>query len=77
MDEKGFMIGVTGRLERVLSRLQWESKQLRASLEHGSREWVTVVAAVCADGREYFATKSHILVYEQYTASLMGGRYRS
>jgi hypothetical protein len=50
MNEKGFMIGVTGRSKQVFSRAQWESKQVRAALQDGSREWVTVVATICADG---------------------------
>jgi hypothetical protein len=28
MDEKGFMIGITGRSKRVFSRPQWEQKQV-------------------------------------------------
>jgi hypothetical protein len=36
MDEKGFMIGVTGRSKRMFSRAQWESKQVRAALQDGS-----------------------------------------
>jgi hypothetical protein len=50
MDEKGFMIGVTGRSKRVFSRLQWEQKKVRAALQDGSREWVTVMATIGADG---------------------------
>jgi hypothetical protein len=50
MDEKGFMIGVTGCSKRVFSQAQWELKQVRAALQDGSQEWVTVVATICADG---------------------------
>ena len=32
MDEKGFLIGVTGRSKRVFTRRQWEKKEVRASL---------------------------------------------
>jgi hypothetical protein len=49
MDEKGFMIGVTGRSKRVFTRRQWEKKAVRASLQDGSREWITLLATVCAD----------------------------
>jgi hypothetical protein len=38
MDEKGFMIGVTGRSKRVFSRRQWEKKEVRESLQDGSCE---------------------------------------
>jgi AraC-like DNA-binding protein len=50
MDEKGFMIGVTGRSKRVFSKRQWERKEVRNTLQDGSREWITLLAAVCADG---------------------------
>ncbi|KAF1952216.1 hypothetical protein CC80DRAFT_518944 [Byssothecium circinans] len=50
INKKGFMIGVTGRLKWVFSRLQWEEKKVRAALQDGSREWVTVVATIRADG---------------------------
>jgi ParB-like chromosome segregation protein Spo0J len=50
MDEKGFMIGVTGRSKHVFSRRQWEKKEVQATLQDGSREWVTVLATVCGDG---------------------------
>jgi uncharacterized protein YndB with AHSA1/START domain len=50
MDEKGFMIGVTTRSKRVFSRRQWERKEVTAALQDGSREWVTLLATVCADG---------------------------
>jgi hypothetical protein len=38
MDEKGFMIGRTGRSKRVFSRALWESKQVTDSLQDGNRE---------------------------------------
>jgi hypothetical protein len=68
MDEKGFMIGVTGRSKRMFSQLQWESKKVRASLQDGSQEWVTVVAAVCADG----STLPPALIYSSANSTLQG-----
>jgi hypothetical protein len=50
MDEKGFMIGVVGRTKRVFSKQLWESKRMTSALQDGSRDWVTVVATICADG---------------------------
>lgn len=50
MDEKGFMIGITGRSKRVFSRRMWEKKEVRATLQDASREWITLLACVCADG---------------------------
>ncbi|KAK1914301.1 hypothetical protein P3342_007547 [Pyrenophora teres f. teres] len=50
MDEKGFLIGLIGRSKRIFSRRQWEKKEVRASLQDGSREFLTVMACCCADG---------------------------
>jgi hypothetical protein len=50
MDEKGFLIGILGRSKRVFSKQQWEKKEVKAALQDGSREWITVLASVCADG---------------------------
>ncbi|KAI1506872.1 Tc5 transposase DNA-binding domain containing protein [Pyrenophora tritici-repentis] len=48
MDEKGFLIGLIGRSKRIFSRRQWEKKEVRASLQDGSREFLTVLAAAAA-----------------------------
>jgi hypothetical protein len=50
MDEKGCLIGITGRSKRVFSRKMWERKEVRAAIQDGSREWITLLAYVCADG---------------------------
>jgi hypothetical protein len=50
MDEKGFLIGITSRQKRVFSRQLWEQKKVTAGLQDGSREWITILALVCADG---------------------------
>ncbi|CAE7002770.1 Pogo transposable element [Pyrenophora teres f. teres] len=50
MDEKGFLIGLIGRSKRIFSRRQWEKKEVRVSLQDGSREFLTVMACCCADG---------------------------
>jgi hypothetical protein len=68
MDEKGFMIGITGRSKHMFSQLQWESKKVRASLQDGSQVWVTVVAAICADG----STLLPALIYLLANSTLQG-----
>ena len=50
MDEKGFMIRVIGRSKRIFSRATWEKKKKTESVQDGSREWITVLACVGADG---------------------------
>ncbi|EFQ94072.1 hypothetical protein P3342_004217 [Pyrenophora teres f. teres] len=50
MDEKGFFVGITNRTERVFSKTVWESKERTTALTDGNREWVTLLACVCASG---------------------------
>ena len=50
MDEKGLLMGRTTRTHRVFNRAMWDRGELKAALQDGSREWITIVAAICADG---------------------------
>ena len=50
MDEKGFAIGVLGRTKRIFSRRQWEKKEVKQASQDGNREWVSLLACICADG---------------------------
>jgi hypothetical protein len=50
MDEKGFLIGTTSRSKRVFSRAIWERKEVTSAIQDDSREWITVVTTICADG---------------------------
>ena len=38
MDEKGFLIGITGRSKRVFSKQLWEQKQVREAIQDSSRK---------------------------------------
>jgi hypothetical protein len=50
MDEKGFLVGITTRSKRVFSKQLWERKEVTEALQDGSREWITLLACICADG---------------------------
>jgi hypothetical protein len=50
MDEKGFLLSITGRSKRVFSRPLFKSRQVRQSLQNSSREWISILACICADG---------------------------
>jgi transposase len=60
MDEKGFLLGKTSRSKRIFSKPAWEQKKVRAVIQDGSREWITVIACICADGRSV----DPVIVYE-------------
>jgi hypothetical protein len=50
MDEKGFFVGINSCTKRIVSKAIWESKERTAALRDGNREWVTLLACVCASG---------------------------
>jgi hypothetical protein len=50
MDEKGIALGMMNASTRIFSRKQWDRKQVRAPIHDGSREWITILACICADG---------------------------
>jgi hypothetical protein len=50
MDEKGFLIGVVGRQKRIFSKRLFKKKQFKQMLQDGNREWISLLACICADG---------------------------
>ncbi|RAQ98945.1 pogo transposable element [Stemphylium lycopersici] len=50
MDEKGFMLGVVGHTKRIFSRASYKDRKSRSIIQDGSRDWITLIACVCADG---------------------------
>jgi hypothetical protein len=60
MDEKGIALGMMNASTRIFSRKQWDRKQVRAPIHDGSREWITILACICADG----SALSPALIYQ-------------
>jgi hypothetical protein len=50
MDEKGFMLRAVGRSKRIFSKASYEAGKRRSMIQDGSREWITLLACICADG---------------------------
>jgi hypothetical protein len=50
VDGKGFLIGVIARSKRIFSKAMWDRREVRAALQDGNREWITLLARVCGDG---------------------------
>merc|ERR1712070_161628 len=50
MDEKGFLIGKLQKTHRIFARELYERGTLAGTGQDGNREWITVVATICADG---------------------------
>jgi hypothetical protein len=49
MDQKGLLVGIIGCSKRIFPKAVWERKEKTRALQDGSREWITLIAAVCAD----------------------------
>ena len=56
MDEKGFMIGVQSKSKRVFNKLVWAKDGARAPIQDGTREWITILPTICADGTTLFTS---------------------
>jgi hypothetical protein len=50
MDEKGFHVGVAKRSKRVFTKASLRSNQAKVAVKDGNREWITLLACVCASG---------------------------
>jgi hypothetical protein len=79
MDEKGFAIGVLGRSKRIFSRRQYERKEVMEVCQDSSREWVSLLAAVCADGTALlpsiiFASKNST-IQSHWVADIEAGKH--
>jgi hypothetical protein len=48
-DEKGFLIGLVLKLKRIMSRSAYDEGKLQGAAQDGSREFITLLAAICAD----------------------------
>lgn len=50
MDEKGFLLGITSRSEGSTIELSMKSHQAQQAIQDSSREWIALIACICADG---------------------------
>ena len=50
MDEKGFLLGHLQKVQRVFPKALMARQKLLGSGQDGNREWITVIATICADG---------------------------
>jgi len=49
-DEKGFLIGLARTLKRVMTKKMYDSGRITAAKQDGSREFISLLASICADG---------------------------
>jgi hypothetical protein len=66
MDEKGFMIGQLQKSHRVFTKDTYKSNKLVVIGQDGNREWITVLATICADGTALSPT----LIYKAISGNI-------
>jgi hypothetical protein len=66
MDEKGFLIGRLQKTQRVFTKDLYKQGKLTRAGQDGSREWITVVATICAGGTSLSPT----LIYKAVSSNL-------
>lgn len=49
IDEKNLLVGNLQKIRRIFTRDLWEQGGLLDSIKDGNREWITVIATICAD----------------------------
>lgn len=50
MDEKGFILKVMNKQRRIFSKDSFNKGRILGATQDGNREWITVLATICADG---------------------------
>ena len=50
IDKKGFIIRAVSRQKRIFSKRLFKKKQFQQMLQDGNREWISLLACICADG---------------------------
>ena len=50
INEKGFLIGFIAAMKRIMSREAYEKGRVRHATQDGSREFISLLACICADG---------------------------
>jgi hypothetical protein len=50
IDEKGFLQGYAHSVKRIMTRKEYTSGQVQSNKYNRSREFISLLAAICADG---------------------------
>jgi hypothetical protein len=49
IDEKGFLISYLQKVKRIFLKALMKKQKLLGARQDGSREWITLLATICAD----------------------------
>ena len=50
MDEKGFLLGILQKTQRIYSAKELRKGLLKGAGQDGNREWITMLGSICMDG---------------------------
>ena len=50
MDEKEFLIGFLKKSRQVFTKTACHNGKVQNAVQDGNREWITILATICADG---------------------------
>jgi hypothetical protein len=66
MDEKGFLIGHLQKVKRIFPKALMKKQRLLGARQDGSREWITLLATICADSSSLLPA----LIYKAVSGNL-------
>jgi hypothetical protein len=66
MDEKGCMLEILTCSKPVFSKRLYEEGKIKAHIQDGNQEWVTLLACICADG----SALNSALIYQSDSGSI-------
>ena len=66
MDEKGFLIGFLQKAKRIFTKKAFEAGRIKHMVQDGNREWITIIATICADG----SSLSPALIYQAVSGNI-------
>jgi hypothetical protein len=65
-DEKGFLIDILRKCKRIVALTQLLMKQLMGANQNGSREFITFITIICADGSRILSA----LIYKNESGAI-------
>ncbi|NWN33330.1 hypothetical protein GY663_29515, partial [Klebsiella michiganensis] len=60
------MLSIVSRLRRIFSKASYEGIRRRTTIQDGSRQWITLLACICADG----SCLEPALIYQSASGSI-------
>jgi hypothetical protein len=66
VDEKGFLFGIVSTTKGIFSKRLYEEGKIKAHIQDGNSEWITLIACICANG----SALDPAIIYQSASGSL-------